>query len=262
MKELIGQADIVMITLDTLRYDVARTAWRQGELSGLASLIGPEGWQKRHTPASFTYAAHHAFLAGFLPTPPGPGPHPRLFAAQFAGSQSTVSDTFTFSEATLPEALAVRGYTTVCVGGTGFFSKRNALSRVIPGLFQESHWSPEMGVSHRDSEVHQVERCLLTLRGKERREKVFLLLNVAALHQPNWFYGGGAEGEDCPESQRAALAAVDRALIALWDALRNRGRAFVMIFSDHGTAYGEDGYHGHRLGHEVVWTVPYAEFTL
>ena len=28
------------------------------------------------------------------------------------------------------------------------------------------------------------------------------------------------------------------------------------------TAYGEDGYTGHRLGHSVVWTVPYAEFLL
>ena len=32
--------------------------------------------------------------------------------------------------------------------------------------------------------------------------------------------------------------------------------------SDHGTAYGEDGYWGHRLSHPVVWTVPYAEFAL
>jgi hypothetical protein len=34
------------------------------------------------------------------------------------------------------------------------------------------------------------------------------------------------------------------------------------VCSDHGTAYGEDGYRGHRLGHPVVWDVPYAEFLL
>lgn len=27
-----------------------------------------------------------------------------------------------------------------------------------------------------------------------------------------------------------------------------------------GTAYGEDGFHGHRLNHPVVTNVPYAEF--
>ena len=32
--------------------------------------------------------------------------------------------------------------------------------------------------------------------------------------------------------------------------------------SDHGTAYGEEGYYGHRVAHPVVWTVPYAEFVL
>ncbi len=31
---------------------------------------------------------------------------------------------------------------------------------------------------------------------------------------------------------------------------------------NHGTAYGDDGYTGHRLGHPSVWTVPYAHFFL
>jgi arylsulfatase A-like enzyme len=259
MKGWVGRADIVMITLDTLRYDVAQQAWHDGQLPGMAPYLGAEGWQKRHSPASFTYAAHHAFLAGFMPTPLGPGPHRRLFAAQFSGSESTGAETFMFHEATLPEALAAMGYATVCVGGTGFFSQQNALSRVLPGLFQEAYWRPDLGVADRRSEVHQVEQALLAIRGKDR---VFLLLNVAALHQPNWFYSGQQSGPDTLQSHRAALLAVDKALAALWRELAQRGPAFVMVLSDHGTAYGEDGYHGHRLGHEVVWTVPYAEFSI
>ncbi len=35
---------------------------------------------------------------------------------------------------------------------------------------------------------------------------------------------------------------------------------FIILSSDHGTAYGEDGYEGHRLSHEVVWNVPFAAF--
>lgn len=259
MRRWVGRGDIVMITLDTLRYDVAQNAWLEGLLPGLEPYLGPQGWEKRHTPASFTYAAHHAFMAGFLPTPLGPGPHARLFAADFEGSQSTVEQTFTFAEATLPQALASRGYATICVGGTGFFNQRNALGRVLPSLFQEAYWRKEMGVTDPASERHQVEQCLRALQGKER---VFLFLNVAALHQPNWFYGKARKGVDSLESHRAALVAVDRALVTLWAALKQRGPAFVMVFSDHGTAYGEDGYLGHRLGHEVVWTVPYAEFSL
>ena len=41
-----------------------------------------------------------------------------------------------------------------------------------------------------------------------------------------------------------------------------RRPGFAIVCSDHGTAYGEDGYTGHRIGHEVVWTVPYGEFTM
>ena len=44
--------------------------------------------------------------------------------------------------------------------------------------------------------------------------------------------------------------------------LRKRGPWFAVVCSDHGTAYGEDGFTGHRLAHPVVWDVPYAEFIL
>src|SRR5687767_7691314 len=102
MKHLIGNSDILFLTLDTLRYDAAQEAWRTGRLKTLAPYLGADGWEKRHSPGSFTYAAHHAFFSGFLPTPIGAGPHPRLFAAEFAGSLSTVEATFVFKEATLP----------------------------------------------------------------------------------------------------------------------------------------------------------------
>jgi len=48
----------------------------------------------------------------------------------------------------------------------------------------------------------------------------------------------------------------------LVSAVCRRAPALVVICSDHGTAYGEDGFTGHRVAHPVVWTVPYAEFLL
>jgi arylsulfatase A-like enzyme len=229
-------------------------------------LLGPAGWERRHSPGSFTYAAHHAFFAGFLPTPVAPGPHPRLFAAEFAGSLSTVGATFAFAEATLPEALAARGYHTVCIGGTGFFNRLNRLSRVLPELFRESHWSPELGVACRRSPENQVEAALRSLREAGER-RVFLFINISAIHQPNWFYGANAEAEepdriDTLATHREALVAVDRALEPLFALMKSRAPTFAIVCSDHGTAYGEDGHFGHRFGHEVVWTVPYADFML
>jgi membrane-anchored protein YejM (alkaline phosphatase superfamily) len=260
MNQYIHRADVVLITLDTLRYDAAQQAWRDGRLSTLGPLLGPNGWEKRHAPGSFTYASHHAFFAGFLPTPLGRGPHPRHFAARFTGSTSTVDSTFVFDEASLPEALSARGYHTICVGGTGFFNQQNALARVLPGLFAEAHWRPNLGVACRDSERNQMDQAVQSLAAANER-RVFLFINVSAIHEPNWFYGAD-QGPDTLATHTEALVAVDRALAMLFETLRKRGPAFVMICSDHGTAYGEDGCWGHRLGHEVVWTVPYAEFTL
>ena len=260
MKHLIGKADILFITLDTLRYDAAQKAWEDGRLKTLGPYLGARGWEKRHTPGSFTYAAHHAFFAGFLPTPLGAGPHPRLFAAKFAGSVSTVKSTFVFEEATLPQALEARGYHTICIGGTGFFNQQNELARVLPDLFWESHWNADLGVACRTSEQNQVVQALRSLEAAGN-QRVFLFINVSAIHQPNWFYSA-TEGPDTLETHTAALVAVDEALRPLFERLKERGPTFAIICSDHGTAYGENGYAGHRVGHEVVWNVPYAEFML
>ncbi|MFO0998982.1 MAG: hypothetical protein U0936_01480 [Planctomycetaceae bacterium] len=87
---------------------------------------------------------------------------------------------------------------------------------------------------------------------------MFLFINVSALHQPNCMYVEGAT-EDSPETQLAALAYVDSQLPRLFSAMRRRADVYGIICSDHGTAYGEDGYVGHRIAHPVVWNVPYAE---
>ena len=80
VNDVIGNHDILFITLDTLRYDVAQQLYLQGRTPNLGRLLLPEGWEARHSPGNFTYAAHHAFFAGFLPTPVPPGKYGRPFA--------------------------------------------------------------------------------------------------------------------------------------------------------------------------------------
>ena len=72
MRAIVGRRDLLLITLDTLRYDAAQQCYQRGELPVLGPLLPPGGWERRHTPGSFTYAAHAAFFAGFLPTPARP----------------------------------------------------------------------------------------------------------------------------------------------------------------------------------------------
>lgn len=260
-RELVGAADILFITLDTLRYDVARDALKRGLTPNLAKLLPPGGWEERHSPASFTYAAHQSFFAGFLPTPCEPGLHPRLFAARFEGSSTLTDQTCVFDEADIVTGLSNRGYYTFCIGGVGFFNKQNPLGRVLPDLFHESYWDPTLGVTDPCSTENQVKLAVRLLGNVQRERRVFLFINISALHQPNNIFLQNGE-HDTLESHAAALSYVDSQLPPLFEAMQRRAPVLVIVCSDHGTAYGEDGYFGHRAAHEVIWTVPYAEFLL
>jgi hypothetical protein len=261
---LVGTHDILLLTFDTLRYDVAQALWEQGRLPNLAKFLLSDwqgGWQARHSPGSFTYSAHHAFFAGFLPTPIPPGSHPRPFALTFEGSTSIAPETCLLHAASVPEGLAGKGYRTLCIGGVGFFNQRNPLGCVLPNLFQERYWSPELGVSDPHSTENQVRLACDRLQALPPHQRVFLFINLSALHQPNYFYLPSAT-EDSLASHAAALEYVDHALRPLWETCQNRAPTLAILCSDHGTAYGEDGYIGHRFAHPVVWTVPYAEFVI
>lgn len=263
MPALIGSHDLLFITLDTLRYDVAQELFLRGQTPTLARHLPPEGWEERHTPASFTYAAHHAFFAGFLPTPSAPGPHPRLFAARFPGSETTTESTLVFDTLDLPGGLAQCGYHTICIGGVGFFNKQSALGSVLPSLFKESYWNPSLGVTDPHSTENQVALACSLLRQLPHEQRLFLFINISALHQPNYFYlPGNSSKQDTLASHAAALIYVDTQLAPLFTTMQRRAPTLVIICSDHGTAYGENGYYGHRLAHPVVWLVPYAEFVL
>ncbi|MFJ3922057.1 STM4013/SEN3800 family hydrolase [Streptomyces sp. NPDC090022] len=264
MNEVVGSDDLLLVTLDTLRYDVAEHLAAQGRIPHLAAHLPGGRWERRHAPGNFTYASHQAMFAGFLPTPAAPGPHPRLFAARFAGSETTAGRTWVYDAPDLVSALAEAGYRTVCIGGVGFFNRQPPLGSVLPGMFQESHWEPEFGVASPTSFEAQVARAERVVAEQPPERRLFLFLNVAALHQPNWFHLDGAtpDAGDTWHSHAAALEYVDRHIGRLFAAMSRRRRCFAIVCSDHGTTYGDDGYTGHRLGHEAVWTVPYAHFFL
>jgi arylsulfatase A-like enzyme len=257
MNEIVGTHDILFITLDTLRYDVAKL-----EEHNCPNLCGSGSWEKRHTPGSFTYAAHHAFFGGFLPTPATTNKteHTRLFHSKGTGLK-TQPNTWLFDTPDIVSGLQSAGYRTVCIGGVIFFTKKVPLAKVLPSYFQESYWRQTFGVTQPRSTEHQVNHALKLIGKYDREQRLFLFMNVSAIHGPNHYFVPGAR-QDSPETQRAALRYVDAQLGPLMDAMRSRGPTFCIVCSDHGTAFGEDGYNGHRLAHDVVWTVPYREFVL
>lgn len=258
MNQLVGTRDLLLITFDALRYDVAVSAMGEKLSPFLASLL-PGGWEERHSPGSFTYAAHAAIFAGFFPTPVAPGRHARPFALRFPGSDSVSDKTCQLDGTNIIEGLRKRGYQTVCIGGVGFFNGRNPVSGVFPAMFDESHWDVSFSVGEPWSARHQVRRAIERLASLEKERPLLLFINFSATHAPTHYY---VPGEICESvaTQSAALTSIDRELPELFKALERRERGGVgFLMSDHGTAFGEDGYQGHRLAHPVVWTVPYGE---
>ncbi len=251
-------SDILMLTFDALRFDVAERAFREGRTPFLAGLL-PGGWEPRHSPGNFTYAAHAAFFAGFWPTPTTPGRHSRPLALRFPGSRTIDSQTLVLDGDSIVAGLRQRGFHTICIGGVGFFNKLTPLGSVFPALFDESHWRPEFCVTQLHSTREQV-RCACSRIVETPADcPLFLFVNLSATHPPTHAYLSGSRG-DSVESQAAALEYVDRQLPPLFAALRNRrrgGTAYLM--SDHGTLFGEEGFTGHRVCHPAVWTVPYGE---
>src|SRR5262245_38075365 len=180
MHQVVGRADVLFVTLDCLRLDVARRCLACGRTPQLGRLLGAAGWEARETPGTFTLPAHLAFFHGFLPTPLGDGPHPRLMALEFEGSLTIVAETFVFRGVSdIVAGFRELGYRDFCVGGVGFFNKRNPLGNVLPGYFRESVWSPELGVACPDSTANQVRAALQWLQTVPAEQRVFLFVNVS-----------------------------------------------------------------------------------
>jgi hypothetical protein len=153
------------------------------------------------------------------------------------------------------------GYRSLCVGGVGFFNKKTPLGHVLPDFFDDSVWSPALGVTAPDSTAAQVRTARAWLEEVAPDARVLVFINVSATHPPHAHYLPGAAA-DCALSQQAALAYVDSCLPPLFDALGRRGPCFCLFLADHGEAHGEDGRWGHRIAHPSVTTVPYAHFLL
>ena len=115
------------------------------------------------------------------------------------------------------------------------------------------------------------------LEATDKNQRVFLFINISAIHGPNYYYldkykdlngkykpnkNSIASKLDSVESQMEALKYVDQCLQPLFACMRKRNKTFCIAVSDHGTCYGEDGYEGHIVSHDVVWNVPYKHFFL
>lgn len=262
MNEVVGKKDILLICLDTLRYDVAV----EEEAAGRTPVLNQYGsWEKCQAPGNFTYPSHHAMFAGFLPCrydAKNVADRELLFFPKQIGLGNKIPEgAYGFVGSTIMEGLENDGYDTWCIGGVAFFDKRSPIGKVFPGYFQKSYWNPSFACPVKESTKNQVDFILKKLDQADE-QKIFLYLNVDAIHYPNYFYLEG-EKQDSILSHAAALRYVDHELGRLFEGWKEKRKdAFVICCSDHGTCYGEDGCQFHGINHPAVNTIPYKHFFL
>lgn len=262
MNEIVGTHDILFVCLDTLRYDVAQKEQEQGN----TPVLNHYGkWLKCHAPGNYTFPSHMAMFIGNLPTLAEPIPlfeREKLFMPkEFATSLSPNKAAFLFEGASFVQGLEKVGYETICIGGVGFFNKRTEINRILPGLFKYSYWHPSFSCHIKESFEKQLDFVERKLKEFSSDQRIFMYFNIDSIHYPNSFYVDGAK-EDNVDTHAAALRYVDAHLQRLFDLFKRRGKTFVIACSDHGSCYGEDGYHFHCHSHEIVYTVPYKHFIL
>ena len=263
MKQVVGKQDILLICLDTLRYDAAVM---EEEAGGTPVLNRYGAWEKRQAPGNFTYPSHHAMFAGFLPcqfdAKSIADREMLFFPKQIGMGNKEPEGAFGFSGSTIMEGLEKEGYDTWCVGGVSFFDGRSDLGKVFPGYFKKSYWNPSFACPVKESTKNQVDFLLKKISAADKEQRIFLYLNVDAIHYPNYFYADGVSHDNL-QSHAAALRYVDRELGRLFAGWKSqRKEALVICCSDHGTCYGEDGCQFHGINHPYVNTVPYKHFFL
>ncbi len=262
MNEVVGDCDILFVCLDTLRYDVAK---EEEILGNTPSINRYGGWEKRHAPGNYTFPSHMAMFIGNLPSPSEPLPlyeRERLFVAKENQAMGKLHPySFVFEGDSFIRGLERAAYTTVCVGGVGFFNKRTPINNILPSFFMESYWNTRFACHIKESFENQINFVETWLKKRREGERVFLYLNVDSIHYPNSFYIEG-EKEDSLKTHAAALRYVDVHIERLFSLFRKRNKTFCILCSDHGTCYGEEGYYFHCLSHEIVYTVPYMHFFL
>jgi hypothetical protein len=256
----VDASSVLLITLDSCRYDTFETA----KAPSLRS-VGP--LHRAWAPGTFTFSSHAAMFMGFTPGNPAelqPYLNPkygRIFRLDDSGAHVGPHPPF----ASLPgrdivDGFRELGYLTVGTGAVRWFDPDTRTSRLLVESFERFFYP---GNTH--SLRRQVDFALDAVRSAGR--PLFLFMNVGETHVPYWHagapwpktpnpcvpFGKQNDAAECRRRQLACLEFVDEQLAGVLDAFID---ANVVVCSDHGDAWGEDGLWEHGIHHRSVLEVP------
>jgi len=251
------EESIILITIDSLRYDVAKMA-NTPNFDNLFKKYKSDGWHKVGSHGTYTLPSHISmFHAGLMPCDnrdETPAPFNRnkekIFKAQLPWERTTGAKFPTPAAPNIIKGFDKLGYRTIGIGGVHWFSNKFKTSDIWnKKYFNEFYWKEKFSEKNFRSLEHQI-RLIDKLDLRSEKKPIFLFLNISYTHQPYLGFGNSISG------QKLAFEEVDKLIPSLIDVLPEK--CHLMICADHGECFGEDGLWGHGFYHEKIMEVPFA----
>lgn len=274
-----GARNLVVVVLDSLRYD----SWLAASPAHLARLGTVE---RRWSYASWTAPSHYNMLMGLLPHPSPT----HVYASEYYKQ-----DFVRYSDRLGVEGIEFRKFLPSIYLPTFL---RNSLGYRTHAMVSMPVLNPHTAVNHDFDSYelmpsHNDMAAMVDRLHFEDDRPAFYLLNVGETHYPyalpdedpsEWPHISGVHGvfkrldddvasgrvgtsedffdsrrlEQLKERQIKAVSYLDGVFERLFDLLPEN--TWVVVTSDHGELFGEDGYFGHGpIMHEKVFEVPYVE---
>lgn len=252
---------VLFISLDSCRYDTFVAA----NLPNMKA-VGP--LHRAQAPSHFTYGSHAAMFVGFTPgasSDAKPFLNPkfaRLFRLSYAGHPGIGTAGYVVSGDNIVDGFRNAGFRTIGTASMAWFNPAMNVSASLRHGFDEFWFAKREGVEPQVAWITD----RLDAPGEDQ-ERVFAFMNIGETHVPYYFNGAPWDRSDnpclsfqtvdrsqeCRIRQTACAEHVDRQIAGLLERFRH---ATILICSDHGDCWGEDGLWEHGVSHEMTLTVP------
>jgi len=226
--------------------------------------IGP--LHKAKAPSNFTYGSHASFFVGFTPGIPNlkkPFLNPKygkIFKMR-GGFGGFVEPFIKLDGENIIQGYNNLGYTTIGTGAVGWFRPETKTGKILGKDFQHFFYS---------GNTYSLEKQLEWVQSKiqESIEKpLFVFINIGETHTPYYHkdapwspeddpcipFNDKNDPEKCRTRQLRCVEFVDQKIGQILEDFSDES---ILICSDHGDCWGEDGLWNHGIHHEKVLTVP------